>query len=196
MRECGLKYSHAHMHPLLDESLPLRECGLKYTEGTCRRNRHKRHSPCGSVDWNTGAYYNGSYSHGHSPCGSVDWNTILLTTLLSTVVVTPLAGVWIEILMVSWLLSMVFCHSPCGSVDWNGHWRRIPVSGMRSLPLRECGLKWRDSGTENYLQNVTPLAGVWIEIIRRLIYKHGCYGHSPCGSVDWNGMPAASKLYT
>ena len=34
-----------------------------------------------------------------------------------------------------------------------------------SLPLRECGLKYRLHGTSNHFHHVTPLAGVWIEMI-------------------------------
>ena len=35
---------------------------------------------------------------------------------------------------------------------------------MKSLPSRECGLKWSVSREEGQRQSVTPLAGVWIEI--------------------------------
>ena len=55
--------------------------------------------------------------------------------------VTPLAGVWIEIIGLS------------GTV----------VSCM-SLPLRECGLKSLILMNVSKHINVTPLAGVWIEI--------------------------------
>ena len=55
--------------------------------------------------------------------------------------VTPLAGVWIEILDAS---------HECGY--------------MKSLPLRECGLKSTPSRVCISQIGVTPLAGVWIEI--------------------------------
>ena len=59
-------------------------------------------------------------------------------------IVTPLAGVWIEIPFIL-ILS---------------------VSQYRSLPSRECGLKFRSNGDSRSLCPVTPLAGVWIEIYR------------------------------
>ena len=58
------------------------------------------------------------------------------------ILVTPLAGVWIEII-VSFL--------PDGYVTV-------------SLPLRECGLKYITKGQVSACPSVTPLAGVWIEI--------------------------------
>ena len=57
-------------------------------------------------------------------------------------VVTPFAGVWIEIL------------SPSGV--------RLPAV---SLPLRECGLKSHLPVFALWWKDVTPFAGVWIEIV-------------------------------
>ena len=76
-------------------SLPVRECGLKFytVDLTVRYNRH---SPCGSVDWNTSFDTTDFGDCSHSPCGSVDWNRWYLNI---------------------GLISQ--CHSPCGSVDWN-----------------------------------------------------------------------------
>ena len=34
----------------------------------------------------------------------------------------------------------------------------------KSLPSRECGLKYRDKPIHNIIWKVTPFAGVWIEI--------------------------------
>ena len=52
-----------------------------------------------------------------------------------------------------------------------------------SLPLRKCGLKFRrDAGA--YMDVVTSLAEVWIEI---LLYRNTVWissRHFPCGSVD------------
>ena len=75
-----------------------------------------------------------------------------------------------------------------------------------SLPLRECGLKlativiaplaiyvtplagvWIEilGAVGNYgLSNVTPLAGVWIEIFHGHGKRARKCRHSPCGSVD------------
>ena len=58
-------------------------------------------------------------------------------------VVTPLAGVWIEM---------------------NQKYRRFYRNG--SLPLRECGLKSTKKSDTCCQIPVTPLAGVWIEICR------------------------------
>jgi len=69
---------------------------------------------------------------------------------LAVLIVTPLAGVWIEI-------------------DRD---RRI-YSGGQSLPSRECGLKWCSDGRRFSDDAVTPLAGVWIEIGSRERRKRG-----------------------
>ena len=62
--------------------------------------------------------------------------------------VTPLAGVWIEIFKV---------HRQKGRT-------------ARSLPLRECGLKYACRAMIALQKGVTPLAGVWIEIISAAVY--------------------------
>ena len=75
--------------------------------------------------------------------------------------VTPLAGVWIEIVRGDL--------SKCIS---------------KSLPLRECGLKYTPDCLALQKPRVTPLAGVWIEIVSIIYGYKGVEGHSPCGSVD------------
>ena len=57
-------------------------------------------------------------------------------------IVTPFAGVWIEIL------------------------KKLLVSNrkVKSLPLRECGLKSDYCQKDGTFQTVTPFAGVWIEM--------------------------------
>ena len=63
-------------------------------------------------------------------------------------IVTPLAGVWIEIT----------------GYDEN-------AEKGESLPSRECGLKYMmDDGMDEY-DMVTPLAGVWIEILRLSVVR-------------------------
>ena len=57
------------------------------------------------------------------------------------ILVTPLAGVWIEITK-----------------------RLLDVVRTASLPLRECGLKLRMRSSLSGICQVTPLAGVWIEM--------------------------------
>ena len=75
--------------------------------------------------------------------------------------VTPLAGVWIEILSTVILSSISL-----------------------SLPLRECGLKYQRIDQWNRKRAVTPLAGVWIEMSGEM-ETLGLEPRSlPCGSVD------------
>ena len=59
----------------------------------------------------------------------------------ATLMVTPLAGVWIEI-----------------STPFRNWYKQL------SLPLRECGLKFCRVKSVLDSRNVTPLAGVWIEM--------------------------------
>ena len=69
----------------------------------------------------------------------------------ATVPVTPFAGVWIEI------------GSHINSV--------VPP---RSLPSRECGLKFAFATATAISPVVTPFAGVWIEIIElRMSLENG-----------------------
>ena len=77
---------------------------------------------------------------------------------------------------------------------------------MSSLPLWECGLKcyylakadnfdlvtplvgvWIEIVLKifgSFVNVVTPLVGVWIEILTSVAVCLGMAGHSPCGSVD------------
>ncbi len=50
----------------------------------------------------------------------------------------------------------------CGLKSEDGWFR---ASHGESLPLRECGLKYVQYAIYTLLVKVTPLAGVWIEII-------------------------------
>ena len=122
-----------------------------------------RHSPCGSVDWNIATQKLVVNRDGHSPCGSVDWNRQslldgrrrLVTPLVGVWIeiifriaspngpsVTPLVGVWIEINgNHCWVWHGMGRHSPCGSVDWNQHIAGVAAVLLQSLPLWECGLK-------------------------------------------------------
>ena len=122
------------------------------------------HSLRGSVDWNRDPTASKRWRVGHSLRGSVDWNVIYISFIY------------------------VLCrHSLRGSVDWN--FNKLPASCFTalSLPSRECGLKsisqeaiddadyghsLRGSVDWNKIKrllivqpcNVTPFAGVWIEI--------------------------------
>ena len=79
--------------------------------------------------------------------------------------VTPLAGVWVEI---AGMLPVI--PGKTGSLPLRecGLKYRItrhhPAGCGRSLPLRECGLKFFHHRRSNATALVTPLAGVWVEI--------------------------------
>ena len=97
--------------------------------------------------------------------------------------VTPLAGVWIEILLPLHKLLIVWV-TPLAGV-----WIEIniwdPLSNMlASLPSRECGLKFIIFGYIFHNCRVTPLAGVWIEILDWASIEESVLRHSPRGSVD------------
>ena len=54
--------------------------------------------------------------------------------------------------------------------------------------MRECGLKSKGDMTEIYCKQVTPCAGVWIEIVLRLTEK-SLTDVTPCAGV-WIEIPA------
>ena len=85
----------------------------------------------------------------------------LTLEILPAITVTPLAGVWIEINL---------------------------ITGMgqppQSHPSRVCGLKSLVSSQHPYIAHVTPLAGVWIEMIYSRILSFVFSGHTPRGCVD------------
>ena len=103
------------------------------------------HSPRGSVDCNIRAAWRYLNISRHSPRGSVDWNKKILNKPEKEIV-TPLVGVWIEII------------SLCQSLPNN---RVTPLVGVwiemqeqeenyglqRSLPSWECGLKYQKRKT-------------------------------------------------
>ena len=97
-----------------------------------------------------------------TPLAGVWIEIIIFTSPVLHISVTPLAGVWIEI-------------SP---YPWG------PGILTKSLPLRECGLKSTVHKAQGITIRVTPLAGVWIEIRHPLYKDKSTLRHSPCGSVD------------
>ncbi len=98
-------------------------------------------------------------------------------------VVTPRAGVWIEIsLLVFWAWRLAV--TPRAGV-----WIEMCPAVWRgccdwSLPVRECGLKFVELKKRLLALAVTPRAGVWIEIICISDSARPGPSHSPCGSVD------------
>ena len=77
--------------------------------------------------------------------------------------VTPCAGVWIEISYSSASSRRTFV-TPCAGVWIEIYVPDTPSSALLSLPVRECGLKWRYMHGRKFRLHVTPCAGVWIEI--------------------------------
>ena len=98
--------------------------------------------------------------------------------------VTPLAGVWIETarsLRHTWNIWV----TPLAGVWIETKASTAKLSAeLKSLPLRECGLKQTLPDGYTAAASVTPLAGVWIETRRRLRSRAAQTSHSPCGSVD------------
>ena len=152
------------------------------------------------------------------------------TASLSQTAVTPFAGVWIEIDKcnikwgagkshslrgsVDWNYGIqqngyqTISHSLRGSVDWNPFLCSNTIPSFKSLPSRECGLKSEEAEIVKLIFEVTPFAGVWIEILHILptleihlvtpfagvwieislifILRFSEKSHSLRGSVDWN----------
>ena len=94
-------------------SLPTRECGLK---SFCSISVYMFtcHSLRGSVDWNRLFCNTLNHIKGHSLRGSVDWN-VKSGSLTRSTIVTPYAGVWIEIGM-RWLYRHVRKVTPYAGV--------------------------------------------------------------------------------
>ena len=167
----------------------------------------RRHSPCGSEDWNLGISLRACGSRCHSPCGSVDWNIIFPSFIVAGPRSLPLRECGLK----CWDQGQGY--PPCPSLPlrecglksaWAARRSLVPAS----LPLRECGLKltnyrssiedmdvtplagvWIEiqlSVESGKIHIVTPLAGVWIEISMNRTKNKVYYRHSPCGSVDWN----------
>ena len=214
LRECGLKCASDSISGIVIASLPLRECGLKCHHSGMYESRIFRHSPCGSVDWNSGRLFMQSRPAGSLPLRECGLKYPESGQILHRPRSLPLRECGLKSMSfsspfgssrhspcgsVDWNLMLLLkshfphCHSPCGSVDWNHLCADIIV-----VP-----------------ETVTPLAGVWIEIVKlvedftndssslplrecglKLVSAHmgaRTGGHSPCGSVDWN-EPEVQKV--
>ena len=119
------------------------------------------HSLRGSVDWNfcVFCYVFGCYSH--SLRGSVDWN-IICVRCKGMRVVTPYAGVWIEICLT-----------------------KQKRRGGTSLPTRECGLKYAKNCKRPRIHGHSLRGSVDWNCTANMELKQ-CICHSLRGSVDWN----------
>ena len=83
-------------------------------------------------------------------------------------------------------------HSLRGSVDWN-FWVQVHVHGAGRHSLRgSVDWNWRGRHYKHGKQ-VTPYAGVWIEISTILYLYLRSNSHSLRGSVDWNLKKNALK---
>ena len=100
--------------------------------------------------------------------------------------VTPLVGVWIEILLPPLNNFINRSHAPRGRVDWNWKLWRYRRNYWRSRPSWACGLKYYQSFRLSQMHAVTPLVGVWIEMLMVFKGSAGKWGHAPRGRVDWN----------
>ena len=100
------------------------------------------HSLCGSVDWNMGNT-NSKLVICVTPCAGVWIEIEHVQGHIQRGAVTPCAGVWIEIRSGLRIWRDSYRHSLCGSVDWNLKMAKIDLGLIRSLPVRECGLKSR-----------------------------------------------------
>ena len=192
--ECGLKYSpHIHIRQnsrvtpcvgvwieitptttcyWLYWSLPVWECGLKSFPAPCMYCLRKSLPvwECGLKSVDICLIPN---NQSHSLCGSVDWNPLIF--VLSPITrVTPCVGVWIEIVISCW------CTDKYG---W-------------SLPVWECGLKYALFYHYYEILHVTPCVGVWIEISSIWGSTSILFGHSLCGSVDWNKIWVKGERYS
>ena len=99
-------------------------------------------------------------------------------------VVTPYAGVWIEILTSSGICI------PHSVTPYAGVWIEImmalPIcSSLRaSLPTRECGLKFADYFPGNLYLLSLPTRECGLKLKEAILNEEFAYGHSLRGSVD------------
>ena len=87
-----------------------------------------------------------------------------MIVLIADITVTPLAGVWIEILQSVAKLSSVLKSLPLRECGLKCFTPILSANSCCVTPLRECGLKSLYGGCVCPSRIVTPLAGVWIEI--------------------------------
>ena len=140
VRECGLKFRLPCKNP--PRAYCHSPCGSVDWNWNPRftRRREGCHSPCGSVDWNNAKWYYFKWIYCHSPCGSVDWNNITFWTNKPRTCHSPCGSVdWNEINLVGCEWSIVTPRA--------GVWIEITfiydakMGSQLSLPVRECGLK-------------------------------------------------------
>ena len=185
-RECGLKLSIFYQQLTAYMSLPSRECGLKskalkigetyngvtpfagvwieITEKGTMGSIEKSHSLRGSVDWNFSFSFLVILCYCHSLRGSVDWNYGIMSIHLLQYSHSLRGSVdWNSSYSVD--VNWIDSHSLRGSVDWNVNSERSIGKTYTSLPSRECGLKSIYLDVEESGCEVTPFAGVWIEIV-------------------------------
>ena len=164
-RECGLKFLCLFPFPSCLFVTPFAGVWIEIIQNICLVCIIPGHSLRGSVDWNISPYAWSKNGRCHSLRGSVDWNCGIVIILLpfplslpsrecglklflsyqklTMPVVTPFAGVWIEIPR-SFDKCIFIIVTPFAGV-W------IEISSLQSasgwyfasLPSRECGLKYK-----------------------------------------------------
>ena len=139
LRKCGLKYPLKSIGKMLLQSLPLRKCGLKSEDAVIETAEH-RSLPlrkCGLKFLNRDSWL---YSYQSLPLRKCGLKSTSLKSLLRLTWSLPLRKCGLKYVSHHGLLDHRR-HFPCGSVDWNG----LTAAGA-------------------YLDEVTSLAEVWIEI--------------------------------
>ena len=122
---------------------------------------------------------------------------LLTEIIIPSPIVTPLAGVWIEILSFLYADAAASTSLPSRECGLKSRRKRRSCTGATgslpsrecglkftvfhvfagytlSLPSRECGLKLVPSVCSKCKGTVTPLAGVWIEIYNRYTPCYMC----------------------
>ena len=142
----------------------------------------------------------------HTLRGCVDWNSELLSELSSELVtpfvgvwietqscylsypqscVTPFVGVWIETIVLVVYQLAVISHTLRGCVDWNILRNRQPDSGYMSHPSWVCGLKLHCAVRCRISQMSHPS---WVCGLKHIAHRCTSLGrsHTLRGCVDWN----------
>ena len=149
------------------QSHPSWVCGLKQHLRRRKRQRIRRHTLRGCVDWNT-----------------------LIWTIEEPLIVTPFVGVWIETLLMPLRLIWLSGHTLRGCVDWNTINGKSAEQNDLSHPSWVCGLKLVVKSDQAGQSDVTPFVGVWIETAFCMLRQQWSSSHTLRGCVDWNPLLA------
>ena len=140
-------------------SLPLRECGLKFLDVQHLQGIYLS-LPLRECGLKSSDRTIDDVCREVTPLAGVWIEILILSCIFLHLTVTPLAGVWIEIMQRRTIVNMPSV-TPLAGVWIEISASSAASSGTPSLPLRECGLKYSNSSHMVCLES-----------------------HSPCGSVD------------